>query len=291
MAGRTDGARGRLLFEYRPPRVHPILYAGLLLLAVVLVTGSLENLLRDRRPAVYAAYAVPLLAVAFVALATARSDVRIHENGIAPDRPLVLRWRRPFVRWDELAAVYPSFYDVTGAFVSPFASSDGKVTQMGLGLEWPDGRTETVKFTPSRFEMGRTRSRGYDGALEAVRGIYARRGEPMVPEAARYAAAEKERMLEEASRPFLPFLVIVLLFASAPVVLWGLTHPRLGVPVGPALLLSLVPPVGVSLRSYLQSRRRHTLLNRLAKSAEHERSTDHEVTAQHPTAEPQAATA
>ncbi len=261
--------RGRLLFEYRPPRAHPIVYAGLILFAFVWATGSIENALRDNNPDIYIVYGAPfVVALAFLVL-FAPSPIRIHETGIAPARPLLLRWRRPFVNWDELAAVYPSFYDVTGAFVSPFASSDGKVTQMGLALEWPDGRKETVRFTPTRFQMWQAESKGYLGAMDAVRTAFGDR--PLVPEARTYTAEEADAMVEEAQQPFLPFFAIVLLIASAAPVLWILT--RLGLPIGWSLLLSLVAPAAVMLRSAVQSRRRNDLLDRLSKAAEFRRGT------------------
>lgn len=260
--------RGRLLFEYRPPRAHPIVYAGLLLCLFVFVTGSVENLLRDDRPVLYAVYAAPvLLLLSWLAL-TYPSDVRIHQDGIAPSRPLVLRWWRPFAPWSALAAVYPSYYDVTGAFVSPFASSDGKVTQMGLALEWPDGRVETVRFTPSRFTLWQSESAGYVQAMEAVRHAFA--GRPLVPSAEAVSPEEAEALVAEASRPFLPFWAIVLLFASAAPVLWVLT--RLGASVAWALPVALLAPLGVSLRSFMASRRRNGILNRLSKAAEHRRA-------------------
>ncbi len=260
--------RGRLLFEYSPPRAHPIVYAGLLLFSFVFVTGSLENLARDNRAALYWVYAAPVLAsLAWLAL-TFPSNIRIYEHGVAPSRPLVLRWRRPFAAWAELEAVYPSYYDVTGAFVSPFASSDGKVTQMGLALERKGGSVETVRFTPTRFTIWQSESAGYMQAMEAVRHAY--QGRPLVPTAQSYTAEEAERMVEEAGRPFLPFWAIVFLFASAAPILWILT--RLGAAVWWALPIALLAPLGVSLRSYAQSRRRNSLLNQLSKAAEHRRA-------------------
>lgn len=259
--------RGRLLFEYRPPRAHPIFYAGIIVFAFVLLTGSLEVLARDADRTLIAWYALPLVATAWIMSLLAPSPTRIYEAGIEPSRSATMRWWRPFIRWDELAAVYPAFYDVTGAFVSPFASSDGKVTQMGLALEWPSGQKETVRFTPTRFTMWQAKSAGYTGALEAVR--YAFDERPLVAEAETFTPQEAQRMMEEASKPFLPFFAIVLLFASAAPVLWVLT--RIGMPVLPAMLIALIAPVAVSLRSYIQSQRRHEVLDRLSKAAEYKR--------------------
>lgn len=263
--------RGALLWEYRPPRAHPILYAGLLVFGFVFLTGSLENALRDDKGFLYGVYALPLLATFLLALALTPSPVRIHRNGIAPSRPLLLRWRRPFIPWDSLAAVYPASYDVTGAFVSPFASSDGKVTQTGLALESPDGGIETVRFTPTRFAHNASRSRGYREAIDVVRSIYAETGRPLTPRADPIPPERREAMLAEARRPFLPFFAIVFLFAAAAPVLWVLL--RLGVPVAAGLPVALAFPLGTSLRSQRASRRRNVLLNRLSKVAEYEAHT------------------
>lgn len=257
---------GRLLYEYRPVRAHPIVYAGFLVSGLVFLLGSLETAVRGAPAHLYGAYLAPVLALALLYVALFPSDVRIHEDGIAPSRPLVARWHRPFVRWDELSAVYPSYYDVTGALVSPFASSDGKVTQMGLGLERPDGRVETVRFTPSRFVARRPRSEGFQGAMDAVRHAYGDR--PLVPHAETFPPEERERMLAEARAPFLPFFAIVFLFASAAPMLWLLAVP-VAWPVAVALPLSLVAPLFVSLRSLRQSRRRNAILNSLSKADEH----------------------
>ncbi len=256
--------RGALLWEYAPPRAHPIIYAGMLLFAVVFVTGSLENLARDNVRTIYLVYALPFLVTLAYFLAMYPSNVRIHADGVAPSRPLLLRWWRPFIPFGDVRAIYPSYYDVTGAFVSPFASSDGKVTQIGLAFE-QDGRTETIRFTPSRFTMWSPESRGYKEALDIVKQAWGER--PLVAEAERFTKQEQEQMLDEASKPFLPFFAIVLLFASSAPVLWVLT--RLGMPIAPALAISLIAPIAVSLRSYVQSQRRHAILNRLSKAAQY----------------------
>lgn len=271
-AGRPHGA---LLIEYDPPRAHPIVYAGLLVFAFVFLTGSLENLLRDNRTELYLLYALPFLVTLFLFLAMFPAPTRIFEAGIAPSRPLLLRWHRPFVRWQDLSAVYPASYDVTGAFVSPFASSDGKVTQTGLGLEWPDGHTETVQFTPTRFALTSRRSRGYREAYAVVEDLFARQGRPLVPSGPTYSEGQKQAMLAQARAPFLPFFAIVFLFASAAPIAWVLL--RLGVPVAVALPLCLTAPLATSLRSWTKSRERNKILNALSRAAQLERQSDHRV--------------
>lgn len=261
--------RGAVLFEYDPPRAHPIVYAGILVFGVVFLTGSLENLLRDNRPVLYAVYAAPVVSTLLLWAALLPSPVRIHANGLAPARPLALRWWRPFLAWSDVAACYPASYDVTGAFVSPFASSDGKVTQTGIGLELADGHVETIQFTPTRFSLNSRRSRGFREAWPVVEGVFARLGRPLVPQAPTYAPAQREALLAEARKPFLPFFAIVFLFASAAPVTFVLV--KLGVPTGLALALGLVAPLGTSLRSWTASRRRNRILDALSKAAEFER--------------------
>src|ERR1041385_2155178 len=94
--------RGELLWEYRPPRAHPIVYAGMLVFGFVFATGSLENVLRDNKAVLYALYAAPFLCAVATYILLRRSPTRIHADGIAPSRPLLARAFRPFVRWDEL---------------------------------------------------------------------------------------------------------------------------------------------------------------------------------------------
>lgn len=261
-------ARGAVLFEYNPPRAHPILYAGLLVFGMVFLTGGLENLLRDNVGSLYLVYAAPLVAVALLMVLLRPGTVRIRESGVEPGRIALLAWRRPFIPWDEVAAAYPVSYDVTGAFVSPFASSDGKVTLFGLGLELTDGTLETVKFTPTRFASATPRSRGYRESIQVVRDLLAQRGQIAVPSAESFSADEKAALEADARKPFLPFWAIVALFACAAPVLFILL--RVGMDIRVALPLSLIAPLGTSLHSYRQSRRRIRILNRLSRTAAYE---------------------
>lgn len=266
----TPGIRGALLWEYKPPRAHPILYAGLILCLAVLLLGSAENALRDNRLDLYLVYAAPPAAIALLMALLWPSPVRLYDNGVAPSRPLALRWHRPFIPWHAVAAVYPVHYDVTGAFVSPFASSDGKVTLVGLGLEEASGRIETLRFTPTRFAQTTRRPRGFREAWPVVQALFAQEGRPLVPSAPSFSAEERATLEAQARAPFLPFFAIVALFACAAPVLWLLM--RWGVPPAVALPLCLVLPLATSLRSWWASRRRNRILNTLSKAAEHERT-------------------
>lgn len=273
LPGRSDHARGALLWEYRPPRAHPILYAGLILTSAVFVTGSLENLVRDRRADLELLYALPVVVIAFLMAALWPSNVRIFSNGIAPSRVLALRWFRPFIPWTAVTSAFPASYDVTGAFVSPFASSDGKVTQTGLGLELAGGGRETIRFTPTRFSLTARRSRGYKEAMDVVRDLFAGLGRPLVAQGEGIAAGEREALLRQAREPFLPFFAIVFLFAAAAPILWLLTlipGMREAWPV--AMAIAVLVPLGTSLQSWRKSRQRNRILDRLSKAAEYERT-------------------
>ncbi len=272
--------RGPLLLEYRPPRVHPILYAGIILSGLVFLSGGvLENLLRDQRLEVAAFYAAPVVVVALLMLLLRNSDTRIYAHGISPSRTvldqarnLIGLGRRPaFVAWSELEAVYPTYYDVTGAFVSPFASSDGKVTQMGLGLEFPGGAVWTVPFTPSAFTRWEAESAGYLAAMDIVRGRFQELNRPLVPDAERLDVATRERLIAEAEAPFLGFFtILVIVAAAAPII--ALLSGVLDVPVWASLPLGLAAPLGIGIQSWRRSRRRNAILNRVSRSMEFERT-------------------
>ncbi len=263
--------RGRILMTYRPPRAHPILYAGLMLTSVVFVMGSIENLLRGPDPALFGWYALPVAAILVVTAALWPSDTRIYEHGIEPSRALALGGGR-FIPWSRLAAVYPTYYDVTGAFVSPFASSDGKVTQMGLGLEHRNGRITTVAFTPSRFERWNPESKGYLAAIDVVRERFADMGRPLVPQAERMTDSQRQALIEEAGKPFLPFFTILLLIAlAAPII--AVLSGWLGLPVWLSLPIGLASPIGIGLKSWTESRKRNAILNRVSRAVEYEAHT------------------
>jgi hypothetical protein len=223
-------------------------------------------------------YALPVVVVAFLMAALWPSNVRIFSNGIAPSRVLALRWFRPFIAWTTVESAFPASYDVTGAFVSPFASSDGKVTQTGLGLELHDGGRETIRFTPTRFSLTARRSRGYKEAMDVVRDLFAGLGRPLVAQGELLDEDEREALLREARAPFMPFFAIVFLFAAAAPILWLLMLiPGMVLPV--ALPIALLAPIGTSLQSWRKSRQRNRILDRLSKAAEYDRTIapDHPV--------------
>ena len=261
--------RGALLFEYRPPRGHPMVYAAFVAFGAVMLMGWVENLLRDQRPELYLIYAAPVLFALCIYVALWPSPVRIHARGVAPSRILLRRFHRPFIAWDQVAAVYPCHYDVTGAFVSPFASSDGKVTQTGLAVEAAGGQVDTLRFTPTRFARNTRRSRGFREAYQVVSELFDQMGRPMVPSARMYSDQERRAMERQARKPFLPFFAIVALLAcAAPILAVG---AWLDAPVWASLPIALAPPTFVVLRSWRKSVERNAILNALSRSLERER--------------------
>ena len=129
------GGRGVPVFEYRPIPVSPMSVAILILLALVtFVLGPLAS-----PPELWPLGGLCLLPIALV-LAFVQfsrpSPTRIYAEGIEPSLPL---WRRllggrRFFPWEDVANVYPASYEISGAFLSPFASSAGTLVHTGIGL-------------------------------------------------------------------------------------------------------------------------------------------------------------
>src|SRR5712664_1618647 len=165
-------ARGPPVFEYRPIPVSPMSVAVLILLAVVtFVLGPLAS-----PPELWPLGGLCLLPIALVmlyVLLNRPSPTRIYGEGIEVSLPA---WRRilgskRFFPWDEVANVYPASYEVSGAFLSPFASSAGTLVHVGIGLETVAGDRIVVRFTPGAIRAFRGETEGYVQAMDAVREV------------------------------------------------------------------------------------------------------------------------
>ena len=147
-------ARGPLLYSYFPIPANPMSVALLLLLLVVtFVLGPIAAAPEGLWPLGGTCF-LPLAAV-LLAMALAKpSPTFVHEEGIEISQPLAVRiLRRPrYVPWSEVRDVYPASYEVSGSFLSPFASSAGTLVHVGIGLETRDGRRGLVRcrFHPDR---------------------------------------------------------------------------------------------------------------------------------------------
>ncbi len=265
------GSSGQLVFEYRPIPVSPMSVALLILIALVtFVLGPLASP-PELWPLGGLCFLPFLVLVAFVLLSRP-SPTRVYAEGIEVSLPL---WRRllgskRFYTWDDVANVYPASYEVSGAFLSPFASSAGTLVHTGIGLETVAGDRIVVRFTPGVIRAFRGETEGYVRAMEAVREVLRARGRSLVTRVQRYSDEEVRAMSEEARQPLLGMAAIVLAFLIPPAIVAAVflvlgTGP---VPLGIAVIGAALPPAISIALTYGRSRRRSALLSELSKFQE-----------------------
>jgi len=264
-------ARGTLVFEYRPIPVTPMSVALLILFALVtFVLGPLGSP-PELWPLGGLCFLPFLLLAGFVVL-THPSPTRIYRGEIEVSLPL---WRRlvggkRYYRWEEVANVYPASYEVSGAFLSPFASSAGTLVHTGIGLETVGGDRVVVRFTPGAIRAFRGETEGFVRAMDAIREVLRARGRPLVTNVRRYTDAEVKGMAERAREPLMGMAAIVLAFLIPPALV-AAVFLLLGIgplAFGLAVIAALLPPtisMAVTLR---RSRRRSLLLSELSKFQE-----------------------
>jgi len=218
---------------------------------------------------------VPLLAVAASLLLTRATPTVITAEGIEVSRPWVVRLLRGprFVPFSAVKNIYPASYEVTGAFMSPFASSAGTLVHVGLGIETNAGEKLVARFTPGTLRGFRAESPGYAAAIEWVRRLLRERGRALVLESPSYSDHEVARMTAEAREPLLPLEAIVIAFFLPPSVIAALLALAPGSVFVPAILAGIVlvaavPPVWAVYLTWKRSRRRNDLLTELAKHRE-----------------------
>lgn len=213
------GDERQLVFEYFPIPVSPMSVALLLVLGIVtFVLGPLSGT-PDLWPLGGLCFLPFVLLIGFVSLSHP-SPTRIFAEGIEVSLPL---WRRlagarRYYPWADVANVFPASYEISGAFLSPFASSAGTLVHTGIGLETSAGERLTVRFTPGAIRAFRGETEGFRLAMEAVRRVFRERGRPLVAHVRAYSDEEVKAMFEEARRPLLGMDSIVLAF-FLPVVL------------------------------------------------------------------------
>ena len=175
------GEPGRLVFEYRPIPVSPMSVAVLILLALVtFVLGPLAS-----PPELWPLGGLCFLPIALVivyVLLNRPSPTRVYSEGIEASLPAWRRFlgSRRHYSWDEVLNVYPASYEVSGAFLSPFASSAGTLVHTGIALETAAGDRVLVRFTPGAIRAFRGETEGYVRAMDAVR-VGVRRLDPELP--------------------------------------------------------------------------------------------------------------
>ncbi|HKZ63022.1 MAG TPA: hypothetical protein VJ400_01120 [Thermoplasmata archaeon] len=267
--------RGPLLFEYKPLPMSPMVVAELLLLTIV--TLATPFAFPSEFFPLGGACFLPLAVVVTWALLQRPSPTLVRARGIEVSLPL---WRRilredPWIPWDRVRNVYPASYEVSGAAMSPFASSAGTLVHTGLGLETADGRRRTVKFTPGSIRRFRSESPGYVYAMEAVRRAMANLGRPLVTDVRSYTDEDVLRMHADAREPLLGLGTIVYAFFLPPTIVAAgfLILSWAGMPADVPFLLAVaglaaLPPVASMWFTLGRSRRRNLLLGELAKHEE-----------------------
>src|SRR5881409_859271 len=135
------GGLGRhVAFEYRPIPVSPMSVALVILLALVtFVLGPIAS--PPELWPIGGLCFLPFSLLALFVLLSRPSPIRIAAEGIEVSLPL---WRRllgarRYFPWDEIVNVYPASYEISGAFLSPFASSAGTLVHTGIALETASG--------------------------------------------------------------------------------------------------------------------------------------------------------
>jgi len=270
--------QGPLLYTYTPIPANPMTVALLLLVLVVTFgIGPIAGGPAGLWPLGGLCF-IPLAIVLFVIAAFKPSPTLVFEEGIEVSLPL---WRRMlgtsrYIPWSDVRDVYPKSYEVSGSFLSPFASSAGTLVHTGIGIETRDGRTSLIRFTPGSIRAFRAETQGYVETMAVIRDRFARRHERMVTTAKSIPNAQVLAMQTEARRPLVRIEGVFAAFFLPPsiviILLVALESAR--IPLTPlAILLILVAailPPGVSMaRTLRQSERRNAILSELAKHQEH----------------------
>ncbi|MGQ0798464.1 MAG: hypothetical protein ACT4OI_11495 [Methanobacteriota archaeon] len=276
----TPQDRGPLLYAYYPIPANPMSVALLLLLGIAtFALGPLTIAPFGLWPLGGLCF-LPFALVVLWALAFKPSPTYIFEEGIEVSLPL---WRRllgedRYVPWSDVRDVYPASYEVSGAFMSPFASSAGTLVHAGLGLETRDGRRRLVRFTPGAIRAFRAESEGFRAAMAIIRDRFARRGERMVTTAKSLRDAEVLGMQARARQPlvsiegvFLAFFLPPAIVAILLVITTGSGIPLTTPVTVAALLAATLPPAVSMVRTLRRSARRNEILSELAKSQESRR--------------------
>lgn len=272
--------RGPLLFAYTPLPMSPMTVALLLLVAIVTVAAPFA-LPAELFPLGGVCF-LPFAVLVFWAILWRPSATWILAKGIEVSLPLWRRFLRTpaYIPWGRVRNVYPAAYEISGAAMSPFASSAGTLVHTGLGIETVDGRRLTVKFTPGSIRRFRSESPGFTYAMEAVRQAFRELGRPLVSHVRSYSDDEVKAMHEEARRPLMGLDVIVYAFFLPPTIVASVfvVLNALGVTPDPllvatVLLLAAIPPATSMQFTLARSRRRNYVLGELAKHEEFLRAT------------------
>ncbi|HKW43305.1 MAG TPA: hypothetical protein VJP06_03875, partial [Thermoplasmata archaeon] len=211
-------ARGALLYTYRPIPANPMTVALLLLVLVVtLVIGPIVAGPEGLWPLGGVCF-LPLALVLLTMALFKPSPTSVFEAGIEVSVPL---WRRilrqpRYYLWSKIRDVYPRSYEVSGSFLSPFASSAGTLVHTGIGIETKEGRRLLVRFTPGSIRSFRAESQGYVEMMRVIRDRFARHGESMITTSKTFSDQEVLEMQARARQPLVRIEGVFLAFFLPP---------------------------------------------------------------------------
>jgi len=251
--------------------------ASLLLLGIVtLVLGPLAGAAWGLWPLGGACFA-PLALVVLWILVNKPSPTFVFEEGIEVSLPA---WRRllgepRYLEWSSTRDVYPASYEVSGSFLSPFASAAGTLVHQGVGIETGDGRRRLVRFTPGAIRGFRSESQGFLETMDVIRERFARRGQRMVTTAKALRDEEVLAFQAKAREPLVSIAGVFLAFFLPPALVAGIllaaTAGNVAVSiyvVGLAIAAGIVPPAVSMVLTLRRSERRNAILSELAKFQE-----------------------
>jgi hypothetical protein len=268
---------GPLLYAYKPIPANPMSVAILILLLVVtFLLGPIAVAPEGLWPLNGICF-LPLAGLLLVMLFFKPSPTYVFEEGITISLPL---WRRLLgdqkdFGWEEIRDVYPASYEVSGSFMSPFASSAGTLVHVGIGIETKDGRRQLVRFTPGMIRAFRAESQGYAEAMAVIRDRFTRHGQRMVTTAKTFTDPEVLSLQAEARQPLVSISGVFLAFFLPPTIVGALlaaaSYGRFDVSaplVVLAILLAMVPPAASMATTLRRSAERNEILSELAKFQE-----------------------
>jgi len=269
-------------FVYRPNAVDPLLMMLIVLIAIVTFIGLPVTLVDRPEYNIIGQFGAegvalclsPLIALVLVAFFARPTEFRVEESGMTLPVPRVLAalGRRPVVRYEDVRNAFVTSVESTGAKLSPFASSAGTVLHIGIGIETVDGRTHTVRFTPSHLIIQTADPGLCLLALDAIRVRLVRHGRKLVNDPPELDEAALASLLEEAQRPLMPFPLIVASFFLVPLLAFLVLYATGLARLSPDLLrwvlaggVALMPVVLMFRSAFRRNARREQAINEIAK--------------------------
>ena len=155
---------------------------------------------------------------------------------------------------------------------STFPAEAVHTGRIGIGIETVDGRTHTVRFTPSHLIIQTADPALCLQALAAIRVRLARIGKKLINDPPARDGATLASLLEEAQRPLMPFPLIVASFFLVPLLAFLVLYATGLARLSPDLLrwvlaggVALMPVVLMFRSAFRRNARREQAINEIAK--------------------------